>query len=696
MKPLSTGDPLRLGPYRLLGVLGEGGMGKVYVGQDAAGTVSAVKVLHPELAHEQNLAQRFVREAQAAQAVTSRGVARVLGAQTEGGRPWIATEFLAGPTLDQAVKAHGPFGDAALRSLSASLASTLADIHATGLIHRDLKPQNIVLTSGGPRIIDFGIARPEHGLTLTTTGQVPVTPGYGAPEQVLGKRVAAPADVFSLGAVLVYAASGERAFDGGHVAALQYEVVHGEPRLDGIPEALRALIAPCLAKDPAARPTPAQIVTGFAPPRGADRVWKRGALASDIKERERSVKELTTVTSGAGPGRPLARRRLLIGLTAGGVAVAGSGGAGAWWLSSKRSQESRFAFPRAVATPKANVLSADNGDYIAGEPPKALWKHERVLDLESPAVLPVRDVVVFGGVDGGLVAHNVVDGKRRWTAPEVECKARFLSLSDRLVAAVDEEGTLRTYVPSTGEPKWTARVKAESLLAADGEAVYLATEDGELRSVRRSDARVRWTRRVPRGFGKVLPPGIAGGGRLVVSTEDGHVLALDTSDGSKAWEVREQSDGLIRPARYRNTVYLGGVCLTARAITDGAELWSKTSRDAYGEQETWGPPIASANAVYAAHGAWPSCRRANDGAKVLDGRSSCMVGSPLTVQANSLWSVGEEEADQVNAVYAEDGRVLWDYPVPGDPGEKVGRWLVGGGNRVFVMNDTALFVLPVA
>ena len=115
MKPLSTGDPLRLGPYRLLGVLGEGGMGKVYVGQDAAGTVSAVKVLHPELAHEQNLAQRFVREAQAAQAVTSRGVARVLGAQTEGGRPWIATEFLAGPTLDQAVEAHGPFEDAALR-----------------------------------------------------------------------------------------------------------------------------------------------------------------------------------------------------------------------------------------------------------------------------------------------------------------------------------------------------------------------------------------------------------------------------------------------------------------------------------------------------------------------------------------------------------------------------------------------------
>ena len=140
MKPLGTGDPLRLGPYRLLGVLGEGGMGKVYVGQDAVGTVAAVKVLRPELADEANLARRFVREAQAATAVTSKGVARVLGAQTEGGRPWIATEFLAGPTLDEAVEAYGPLDEPAVRALAASLAHTLADIHAAGLIHRDLKP----------------------------------------------------------------------------------------------------------------------------------------------------------------------------------------------------------------------------------------------------------------------------------------------------------------------------------------------------------------------------------------------------------------------------------------------------------------------------------------------------------------------------------------------------------------------------
>ncbi|MZE51812.1 protein kinase, partial [Streptomyces sp. SID5770] len=309
-QPLAAGDPLRLGPYRLLGVLGEGGMGKVYVGRDGAGTPAAVKVLRPELAHDPHLAQRFVREADMARAVTSGGVARILGAQTEGGRLWIAAEFLAGPTLDEAVRAYGPLDVPSVRVLAARLAGALYDIHAAGLVHRDLKPANIVLTATGPRVIDFGIARPEHGLTLTTTGQIPVTPGYGAPEQVLGQRVGPASDVFSLGAVLVHAASGRRAFDAGNVAALQYEVVHGVPDLGGVPPELRDLIGPCLAKDPALRPDPARIAAAFAPPKGAERVWRKGPLAEDVKRREAAVKRLTAPADTAvpGSGRPSRRR----------------------------------------------------------------------------------------------------------------------------------------------------------------------------------------------------------------------------------------------------------------------------------------------------------------------------------------------------------------------------------------------------
>lgn len=329
MNPLSTGDPLRLGPYRLLGVLGEGGMGKVYFGTDGAGGTAAVKVLRPELAYDQGLAQRFVREAEMARAVTGKGVARVLGAQTEGGRPWIAAEFLAGPTLDEAVRTYGPMDEPTVRALGHFLSRTLHDIHAAGLVHRDLKPANIVLTSSGPRVIDFGIARPEHGLTLTTTGQIPVTPGYGSPEQVLGRRVGPASDVFSLGAVLVFASSGRRAFDGGHVAAVQYEVVHGDPDMSLVPAALRPLIGPCLAKDPALRPAPAQIAAAVTPPKGADRAWRRGPLADDIARREAATARLVTVPGPPGSGGA-SRRRFLVGLVTGGAVLAVGGGTAAY------------------------------------------------------------------------------------------------------------------------------------------------------------------------------------------------------------------------------------------------------------------------------------------------------------------------------------------------------------------------------
>ncbi|MDQ0796105.1 serine/threonine protein kinase [Streptomyces sp. B1I3] len=331
MKPLSLGDPLRLGPYRLLGVLGEGGMGKVYFGQDTLGRRAAVKILRPEMAHDQNLAQRFVREAWTAQSVSSPGVARVLDAQTEGGRPWIAAEFLAGPTLEEAVTAHGPLDDVTVRALASALARALGDIHTAGLIHRDIKPANIVMTSNGPRIIDFGIARPEHGLTLTTTGEAPVTPGYGAPEQVLGQRVGPAADVFSLGAVLLYAASGQRAFNGGHVAAVQYEVVHGEPQLHLIPEPLRGLVAPCLAKDAWLRPSPGQIAHAFAAPHADSGIWRQGPLAALIERRQAEIRQVapsTTTAPVSPPGQ--VRRRFLTGLASVGAVLTVGGGTATW------------------------------------------------------------------------------------------------------------------------------------------------------------------------------------------------------------------------------------------------------------------------------------------------------------------------------------------------------------------------------
>ncbi|WP_329173766.1 serine/threonine-protein kinase [Streptomyces decoyicus] len=698
MKPLGTGDPLRLGPYRLLGVLGEGGMGKVYVGQDAVGTVAAVKVLRPELTDEANLARRFVREAQAATAVTSKGVARVLGTDTEGGRPWIATEFLAGPTLDEAVEAYGPLDEPAVRALAASIAHTLADIHNTGLIHRDLKPPNIVLTSAGPRVIDFGIARPEHGLTLTSTGQVPVTPGYGAPEQVLGRRVASSADVFSLGAVLVYAASGHRAYDASHIAALQYKVVHDAPDLTGVPEALRHLIAPCLAKDPAARPAPAQIAAAFAPPRGAERAWRRGPVNQAIKERESGLHELTAATlPDGGSGRPVPRRRLLTGLAAGGAVLAAGGGAAAvWWPRGPRQPAGRpdlFAFPPAARTPVAHVLDADNGDYLAGGEVKPLWGPVDVLAEDTPAPLPVRDVIVLGARGGGIAAHNVVDGKRRWAVRDVSAPSRYLSLSDRLIAAADTKGTLRTFIASTGEPRWTVDAEASVLLAADDESVYVLTKDHRLRAVRCSDATIRWTAKIAAGYRtKVEPPGVVAHGRLILGTSDGNVFAVDTADGHQVWELRDQWDRLVRPAVHGTTVYLNGTTLTARRIRDGKKLWSLDKRDAWDKHEDWGPAtVFDDDTVCAAHDEWPSIRKTRDGSEIQGGNGTSIRWLPVFIHGRALWSIEGDPWFKVFAADLSTGVPVLTYKLPAAERS----WLVADGNRVFVLHGTSLYALPV-
>ncbi|MEU1402611.1 serine/threonine-protein kinase [Streptomyces sp. NPDC005728] len=704
MKPLDTGDPIRLGPYRIVGVLGEGGMGRVYVGQDRTGRAAAVKVLHRHLADDPHLVQRFVREAQMAQAVDSPGVARVLDARTEEGRPWIATEFLTGPSLEEAVTTHGPLDESTVRVLAAALAGALQDIHAAGLVHRDLKPANVVLTSTGPRVIDFGIARPEHGLTLTTTGQVPVTPGYGAPEQALGHRVGPPADVFSLGALLVHAASGQRAYEGSHIAAVQYEVVHGTPRMDRVPPTLQTLIAPCLAKDPAHRPAPAAIAQAFAPPRGSDRVWRRGPVAEDIRHRERHLHELTTLAGTITPDG-LPRRRLLTALAIGGpVALAGAGGT-TWWFWQKN-RTSPFDVPPAVHRPTARLFSAEKGDYVVGQTPDPLWRRSSALSTDAPAPLPVRDVLLVGNPKGGVSALSVVDGRHRWSSTRAVATRRYVSLSDRLIAAADDDGTLLTFVPSTGEPKWTARADAASVLAADDEAVYVTTDDGRVRAVSRSDGRIRWTTKKGPGFG--APTGARGlvtRGVLVVTTENGAVLAVRTNDGSTAWSLSGQADGRVKVSATGRYVYLSGHNLTARNADTGKEQWHYRLPKP-NQEVSWGPSVLHGKWIYAAALDTPlrldiTTGRATDW--VYHGLFTCDPPSPLVIQGNGFWSVAVNKTEGgVNVLYLADDyntdagspvrSTTWTFRIIKNPTRY---WLAADGNRVFLVDGDSLTALPV-
>ncbi|MEV0776052.1 serine/threonine-protein kinase [Streptomyces sp. NPDC050428] len=254
--PLLPGDPAALGSVRLLGRLGAGGMGRVYLGRTTGGRLVAVKTVHAHLAAEPHFRERFRREAAAARAVTGAHTAAVLDADPASPVPWLATAYLPGVTLRRAVAAAGPLTVPVVRSLGAALAEALTSIHGAGLVHRDLKPSNVLVTAEGPRVIDFGIARALGDQGITAAGDIVGTPGFIAPEQITGNSpVTEAADVFALGAVLAFAATGRNPFGDGTVAILLYRAVHEEPGLDDVPGELRGLIAGCLNKEPGQRPS---------------------------------------------------------------------------------------------------------------------------------------------------------------------------------------------------------------------------------------------------------------------------------------------------------------------------------------------------------------------------------------------------------------------------------------------------------
>ncbi|MFG2540878.1 protein kinase [Streptomyces sp. NPDC048594] len=305
MRPLEVDEPTVVGPYRLLGRLGSGGMGRVYLGRSSGGRTVAVKIVHPHFALDEEFRARFRREVDAARRVGAAWTAPVLDADPEARVPWVATAYAAGPSLTAAVADGGPLPVHSVRALGAGLGEALAAVHELGLVHRDVKPSNVLLTLDGPLLIDFGIARATDGTaSLTSTGVSVGSPGYMSPEQILGKGVTGAADVFSLGAVLAFAATGTPPFPGDSSAALLYKVVHEEPRLDALDGDLRDLVAACLAKDPAARPAPGEVARRLAP-EGAARLVSGGWLPGALVERvSRSAVQLLNLEAAdaSAPG----------------------------------------------------------------------------------------------------------------------------------------------------------------------------------------------------------------------------------------------------------------------------------------------------------------------------------------------------------------------------------------------------------
>jgi hypothetical protein len=266
MRELQPEDPQLIGPYRLRGRLGAGGMGRVYLGLSPGGRAAAVKIIRADLAQDPEFRARFRREIAVARKVSGLFTAPVIEADVDGPVPWLATAYVPGPSLADAVSQHGPLPPRSVLALAAGLAEGLNAIHAAGVVHRDLKPANVLLAEDGPRVIDFGISRAIEASALTHTGLVVGSPGFMSPEQAEGRLVGPPSDIFSLGAVLAFAATGQGPFGTGSTPALVYRVVHSPPNLDYLPAEIRPLVERCLAKDPAHRPTAAQLLTGAAYP----------------------------------------------------------------------------------------------------------------------------------------------------------------------------------------------------------------------------------------------------------------------------------------------------------------------------------------------------------------------------------------------------------------------------------------------
>ncbi len=333
MKQLGANDPRSAGRHRLLAVIGQGAMGRVLLGRAPDGRLVAVKMVHRHLARSPEFRERFRMEVQASQRVTGAYTAAVMDADPDAPEPWLASTYVPGPSLREAVEQSGPLPLGGLRLLTAGLAAALLEIHRAGMIHRDLKPANVLLGAEGPRVIDFGIARAlETRTQLTSTGSPIGSPAFMSPEQAGGDELTTASDVFSVGGMLVLAASGQNPFTGASAPQTLYNVVHARADTGAVPAALRTVVDACLAKNPAHRPTAEQLL-GAVEAVSARAAWPsevQRAIARDAAEAQRWDE------SDGQPSEPAGGRRWWV-IAAAIVTVVGVVGAGVFALTHGRS-----------------------------------------------------------------------------------------------------------------------------------------------------------------------------------------------------------------------------------------------------------------------------------------------------------------------------------------------------------------------
>lgn len=432
VQSVHPGDPRRIGPYRVIGRLGTGGMGSVYAALDSSGLQVAVKIVHLAQAADEEFRARFRREVRLSQQVTGPCLVPVHNADTDGPVPWLATPFVPGPTLDQHLAAGGALDGARLHALAAGTAAALAAVHEAGIIHRDVKPQNVILAPAGPHLLDFGIAHLLDGTSVTRTGVMTGTPGWISPEHYRTGEVSTAGDIFAWGALIAYAATGRLPFGSGAPDAVAFRVLSAEPDLQGMPKALLPLVVQALAKQPDARPTAAELrdactaLLAAQATAATPRAREQPTLVADLVSAHWDLPpEDDAAWPTAGRGR---RVKLLAAAVAVAAVVGGIGGAIAASSASTAKQGQETALPsnqkKSLSAPPAAepTHSGQSRDTASPSPspstPSAVSAETRAPSPTSPSPLqPPPFTYLPDQLDCTPRKEAEVDGAWQYVAP---------------------------------------------------------------------------------------------------------------------------------------------------------------------------------------------------------------------------------------------------------------------------------------
>ncbi|MFV8187505.1 serine/threonine-protein kinase [Streptomyces spinosirectus] len=563
---LTQHDPRRIGPFEVLGRLGAGGMGLVYLARSASGRRVAIKTVRTELAEDQLFRVRFSREVEAARAVSGFYTAAVVDADARAAVPWLATAYVPAPSLEEIVNECGPLPAQAVRWLAAGVAEALQSIHGAGLVHRDLKPSNVLVVEDGPRVIDFGIASGVSNTRLTMTNVAVGTPAYMSPEQAKDSRsVTGASDVFSLGSMLVFAATGHPPFHGANPVETVFMLLREGPDLEGLPDELRPLIESCMQMEATARPNPADLQAQLAPHLFGSGSDDSGTASAWLPERAVSLIE------GRRNGRPSVK-----------PGQSGRSGGGRAPVPPPPSHDP--VVPAAVGAPDTGPVRLAGAQVPIGPGP-------RVSDVRAAAVkAPPPEAALAGswskprpGVNGAdpvvLPASppEAASGWRPWRFRMSNDVWGTPSVAGDLVYVTSFE--VHALDVATGRRRFKTRDVAWSMAIADGR--IHASDGPTLFALDCREGADLWRLSTDAWVYSLH----ADRGTVVTGTRGGGVQAWEASGGQKLWELTGAQTDFespeAGPAVHEGTVYVWqDARLRALDARTGEERWSYPIGDA--------------------------------------------------------------------------------------------------------------------